>query len=140
MRHTKEWSSSYKSADFGKAYLGDDRGQPAIGIGEVKNKVQDGVEQVLRRVKHLPGLQRNLISVGVLYHDGLLFWGEPDGKAMKIMKGDEVVMIGEKMTSILYKFQGCVISGGVTEDGVAETTEFSLGGGSKALDSLDGSQ
>jgi hypothetical protein len=56
MRHKKEWFSSHKFGDFGKTYLGDDRGHPTIGIGEVKIKMQDGVEQVLRGVKHVPGL------------------------------------------------------------------------------------
>jgi hypothetical protein len=45
--HKREWFSSYKCDDFGKVYLGDDRGQPTIGIGEVRIKMQDGVDQVL---------------------------------------------------------------------------------------------
>jgi hypothetical protein len=30
---------------------------------------------------------------------------------MKIMNGDEVVMIGERVTSILYKLHGCAVVG-----------------------------
>jgi hypothetical protein len=63
-----------------------------------------------------------------------LFWGESDGKTLKIMKGDEDVMIGERMTSNLYKLQGCVVA-----SGVAEIVEFSSNDGSKVLDSSGGS-
>jgi hypothetical protein len=32
---------------------------------------------------------------------------------------DEAMMIDERMTSNLYKLQGCAVAGGVTEDGFA---------------------
>ena len=137
--HKREWSSSYESGDFGKAYLGDHRGQPVIGIGEIKIKMEGRAEQVLRGVKHVPEIRRNLISLGALNHDGFLFRAEPDGRTMKIMKGDDAMMIGERMTSNLYKLQGCVVAGGVIEDGVAGIAEFSSGGESKVLDSSGGS-
>jgi hypothetical protein len=46
---------------------------------------------------------------------------------MKIMKGDETVMIGVRTVSHLSKLQGCTIAGGVMEDGVAGLAVFSEG-------------
>ncbi|KAL6598814.1 hypothetical protein ACP70R_046074 [Stipagrostis hirtigluma subsp. patula] len=121
-------------------YLGDDMGHRAIGIGDIKIKTQDGVEWVLRGVKHVLELRSNLISLGALHGDGLLSRAEPDGKTMKVMKGNEIVMIGERMASQLYKLQGCIVAGGVVEDGVARMAVHSEGGGSEARSySLGGS-
>jgi hypothetical protein len=50
--HKREWFTSYKSGNFGSAYLGDDTGYRAIGVGDIKIKAQGGVEQVLRGVRH----------------------------------------------------------------------------------------
>jgi hypothetical protein len=58
----------------------------------------------------------------------MLFRAEPDMKTMKIMKGDETVMRGERIVSHLYKLQGCTIAGGVMEDGVAGLAVFFEGG------------
>jgi hypothetical protein len=84
---------------------------------------------VLQSVRHVPGLHRNLISLGALRGDGMLFWAEPDLKTMNIMKGDKTVMIGERTVSHLYKLQGCTVAGGVMEDGVAGVAVFSERGG-----------
>jgi hypothetical protein len=67
---------------------------------------------VLWGVRHVPGLRRNLISLGAIHGDGMLFRAEADLKTMKIMKGDETVMIGERTVPHLYKLQGCTVAGG----------------------------
>jgi hypothetical protein len=125
--HKREWLTSYESGDFVLAYLGDDTGYRAIGVAEIKMRA--GVEHVLQGVRHVPGLRRNLISLGALYVDGMLFRAEPDLKTMKIMKGDKTVMIGERTVSHLYKLQGCTIACGVMEDGVAGVAVFSKAAG-----------
>jgi len=113
-------------------------GYCAIGVGDIKIKMQDGVVQVLRGVRHVPGLLRNLISLGALHVDGMLFRTEPDGKTMRIMKGDETMMIGERMASHLYKLQGCPVAGGATEDGIASIVVSCDGGGSEAKSDSSG--
>jgi hypothetical protein len=57
----------------------------------------------------------------------MLFRAGPDLKTMKIMKGDNTVMIGERTMSHLYKLQGCTVASGVMEDGVAGLAVFSEG-------------
>jgi hypothetical protein len=84
--HEREWFTSYKSGDFGLAYLGDDTGYRAIEVGDIKIKMRGGVEQVLWGVRHVSGLRRNLISLGALHSDDMLFRAEPDLKTIKIME------------------------------------------------------
>jgi hypothetical protein len=86
----------------------------------------------------MPGLRRNLISLGTLHDDGKLFWVEPDLKTMKIMKGKKTVMIGEMTMSHLYKLQGCTVAGGVMEDAVAGVAVFSEGGRIEVRSGLSG--
>jgi hypothetical protein len=136
--HKREWFTSYKSGDFGLAYLGDDTGYRAIGVGDIKTKMRGGVEQVRRGVRHVPMLRRNLISLGALHGDGMLFRIEPDLKTMKIMKEDETVMIGEMTMSHMYKLQGCTVAGGVMEDGVAGVVVFFEGGGFDVMSDSSG--
>ena len=71
----QEWFSSYKSGEFGLAYVGDDTDYRVAGVGDIKIKMFDGVERMLRGVRHVPGLRRNLISLGVLHDGGMEFLG-----------------------------------------------------------------
>ena len=62
----KAWFSSYIEEDGGLAHLGDDSGYRIIGVEDIKFKMCDGREMLLKGVKHVPGLRRNLISLGLL--------------------------------------------------------------------------
>ena len=136
----REWFSSYKSGEFGLAYVGDDTGYRVAGVGDIKIKMFDGVERMLRGVRHVPGLRRNLISLGVLHDGGMEFRCDRDTKTMKIMEDGVTVMIGERTASHLYKLQGSTIAGGVTETGVAGVAAGSHGGGGSGADSSSSSQ
>src|SRR3954467_13865077 len=94
----REWFSSYKSGEFGSAYVGDDTGYRVAEVGDIKIKMFDGVERMLRGVRHVPGLRRNLISLGVLHDDR-------DKKTLNIMEDEVAVMIGER--GRLHIFTGC---------------------------------
>ena len=99
----REWFSSYKSGELDTTYLGDDTGYRVAGVGDVKIKMFDGVERVLRGVRHVPGLRRNLISLGVLHDGGMVFRCDRDRKTMRIMEDEVTGMTGERTTSHLYK-------------------------------------
>jgi hypothetical protein len=133
----KEWFFSYKSSEFGFVYLGDDTSYPAVGVGEVKIKLEDGGEHVLQGVRHVPGLKRNLISLGTLHEEGLIFHGNRNRKTIEIMKGKMTVMTGEKVESHLYKLRGCTVAGGVQEEAVAGIA-IAFGGGGSGADSSGG--
>jgi hypothetical protein len=135
-----EWFSSYKSGEFGSAYVGDDTGYRVAGIGDIKIKMFDGVERMFRGDRHVLGLRRNLISLGVLHDGGMEFRCDRDKKTLNIMEDEVTVMIGERTASHLYKLQGSTIAGGVTETGVAGIAEGSHGGGGSGADSSSSSQ
>lgn len=125
----REWFSSYKSSEFGLAYVGDDTGYRVAGVGDIKIKMFDGVERMLWGVRHVPGLRRNLISLGVLHDGGMEFRCDWDKKNMKIMKDGVTVMIGERTASHLYKLQGSSIAVGAMKSGAAGVAVESHGGG-----------
>ena len=136
----REWFSSYKSGEFDTAYLGDDTGYRVAGVGDIKIKMFDGVERVLRGVRHVPGLRRNLISLGVLHDGGMVFRCDRDRKTMRIMEDEVIVMTGERTASHLYKLRGSTIAGGAMEDGVAGVAAVFHGGGGSAADSSGSSR
>ena len=67
---------------------------------------------MLRGVRYVPGLRRNLISLGVLHDGGMEFRCDWDKKIMKIMEDEMIVMIGKWTASHLYKLQGSTTTGG----------------------------
>ena len=112
----KEWFSSYIEEDGGLAHLGDDSGYRIIGVGDIKFKMCDGREMLLKGVKHMPGLRRNLISLGLLHDEGWLYQAAPDKKTLRVMQKGKIVMIGEESSAHQYKLKGSVVEGGVIED------------------------
>ncbi|KAL2243895.1 UNVERIFIED_CONTAM: Retrovirus-related Pol polyprotein from transposon TNT 1-94 [Sesamum indicum] len=66
----KDIMESYTSGDFGLVYLADNKPLKIIGKGDVRIKSTNGSCWILHDVRHIPGLKRNLISVGQLDSDG----------------------------------------------------------------------
>ena len=122
----KELFSSYTEKENGFAYLGDGSGYLAVGVGDIKFKLYDGEEILLKGVKHVPGLTRNLISLGLLHEEGCLYQAVPDKKTLRVMHGGKTVMIGEKSIAHQYKLKGTVVEGGVM-DGNANVAVFGCG-------------
>ncbi|CAM8883282.1 unnamed protein product [Rhodiola kirilowii] len=104
---------NYISGDFGKVYLGDVEPLEVAGKGDVRIKTPDGSILQLRGVRHIPGLKKNLLSVGQLDEDGydVTF----NCRNWKIAKGARVIAQGKK-EGTLYNVRnvqnGIVGSGG----------------------------
>ena len=90
---------NYVTGDFGKVYLADGEALEIEGMGDVPINLPNGSAWLLQKVRHVPKLMRNLISVGQLDADGhsVLF----TGGTWKITKGAMVVARGTK-TGTLY--------------------------------------
>ena len=67
--------------------MGDGSGYLAVGVGDIKFKLYDGEEILLKGVKHVPGLTRNLISLGLLHEEGWLYQAVLDKKTLRVMHG-----------------------------------------------------
>ena len=60
----QEIMENYVSGDFGKVHLADDETLKIVGKGDIRLKFPNQTTWKLQGVRHVPGLRRNLISVG----------------------------------------------------------------------------
>ena len=95
----QEIMENYVSGDFGKVHLADDETLKIVGKGDIILKLPNQTTWKLQGVRHVPGLRRNLISVGQL--DGEGYCTTFSGHEWKITKGALVIARGKK-TGTLY--------------------------------------
>ena len=62
----QEIIQNYAAGDFGKVYLADGLVLDVVGLGNVRISLPNGSVWLLEKVRHIPNLRRNLISVGQL--------------------------------------------------------------------------
>lgn len=67
------------------------------GIGKVRFVNSDGTTFMLHDVRYMPGMSRNLISMGTLDSKGCEFEGK--NGVLKVMKGDITYMKGTRRES-----------------------------------------
>jgi len=80
--------------------MGDDHPCNVEGIGTVRIKMFDGIVRELKKVRYVPQLKRNLISIGALKMLGLMV-SIRDG-VLKMTKGSMVVMQGVRRNNLYY--------------------------------------
>jgi hypothetical protein len=90
---------NYVTGDFRKVYLADGTTLDVVGLGDVRIRVHSDSVWKLQKVRHVPELKKNLISVGQLDEEGhsIHFHG---GK-WKVSKGARILARGHK-TGTLY--------------------------------------
>ncbi|RVW86112.1 Retrovirus-related Pol polyprotein from transposon TNT 1-94 [Vitis vinifera] len=95
----QEIMQNYVAGDFGKVYLADGSALDVVGLGDVQISLPNGSVWLLEKVRHIPDLRRNLISIGQLDDEGhaILFVGG----TWKVTKGVRVLARGKK-TGTLY--------------------------------------
>nr|KAK3012726.1 hypothetical protein RJ639_009559 [Escallonia herrerae] len=95
--------SNYVHGDYGHVTVGNGYRCNIIGKEKVKIKLSNGGTLVLKDVRHIPELQKNLISVSGLDREGyFVAFGE---KQWKVTKGSMVVARGERVGT-LYTLSG----------------------------------
>ena len=74
----REIIQNYVAGDFGKVYLADGSTLDVFGMGDFQILLPNGFVWLLEKVRHIPNLKRNLISVGQLDDEGhaILFVGD----------------------------------------------------------------
>ncbi|KAM5586179.1 hypothetical protein ABKV19_005205 [Rosa sericea] len=75
----QEIMQTYTSGNFGKVYTAYNESLDVVGKGDVRIKLPNGDIWILPDVRHIPGLKRNLISVGQLTNEGYGVSCSPDG-------------------------------------------------------------
>ena len=68
----RDWFSSFEKLDRCFTVMGDDHPCNVEGIGTVRVKMFDGTVRELKKVRYVPQLKRNLISIGALKTLGLV--------------------------------------------------------------------
>jgi hypothetical protein len=61
--HRKHFQD-YDQGDFGQVHLGDDAPYKIVGMGKVQIKQKNGNQWLLKEVRHVLDLRKNLISTG----------------------------------------------------------------------------
>ena len=93
---------NYVAGNYGKVYLANGELLDIVGIGDITLKMSDGHVWRISKVRHVPKLMHNLISLGQLdgeghnmtFHDG----------AWKVTKGAMVVARGHKIGTLYMTF------------------------------------
>ena len=85
----------YVQGDFGQVHLGDDKPCKIVGMGKVLVKQQNGNQWLLKEVRHVLDLKKNLISKGQLGGEGCVT--NFTDKTWKVTKGALVIEKGENL-------------------------------------------
>lgn len=79
---SKGYFSIYKPVDNGVIYMRNNQACKIAGIGTVTVKMTNETERTFHRVRYVPSLKRNLISLGQSIKDGYVSKGQ--GVELKI--------------------------------------------------------
>ena len=60
----RKFFHDYVQGDFGHVLLGDDEPCKLVGKGKVRIKLNNGNDWLLKDVRHVPAMKRNIISTG----------------------------------------------------------------------------
>jgi transposase InsO family protein len=91
---SREIFLNFRSGNFGKVYLADNKALEITGRGDVTIQTSEGGKWKLQDVRYIPNLKKNLISVGQLDSAGYkTVFGE---SSWKIVKGAMVIARGTK--------------------------------------------
>nr|CDN96898.1 putative Ty-1 copia retrotransposon [Phaseolus vulgaris] len=106
----RDWFFEFQELDGGVVYMGNDNPCKTVGIGSIKLRNHDGSTRILRDVRYVPKLKKNLISLGALESKGLVVTMR-DG-ILKATLG-ALVMLKGVMKNNLYYYQGSTVVGTV---------------------------
>ncbi|KAE8679209.1 Retrovirus-related Pol polyprotein from transposon TNT 1-94 [Hibiscus syriacus] len=104
MTSRREWFHHYEPVSGGSVYSCNDHALEIIGVGTIKLKMYDGTIKVVRDVRHVKGLKKNLLSYGLLDNNASKI--ETRKGIMKVFRGALVVLKGEKIAANLYMLKG----------------------------------
>ncbi|KAE8722570.1 Peptidyl-prolyl cis-trans isomerase FKBP62 [Hibiscus syriacus] len=104
MTSRREWFHHYEPVLGGSVYSCNDHALEIVGVGTIKLKMYDGTIKVVRDVRHVKGLKKNLLSYGLLDNNASKI--ETRKGIMKVFRGALVVLKGEKIAANLYMLKG----------------------------------
>jgi hypothetical protein len=109
----RDWFDTYRSVNSGIVTMGNGAHCKIriTGIGNIRIKMFNGVVKTLCDVRHVPEVEKNLISLGTLNLNGYSYKSE--GGVMNVTKGAIIMMKGQKNSKNIYKLLGSIVVGGI---------------------------
>ncbi|KAL8166893.1 hypothetical protein V2J09_008392 [Rumex salicifolius] len=86
----KEWFTSLEPVESGIVYMGNNTQCKVLGKGDLNLRTHDGMIRTLTGVRYIPGLKRNLISLGTL--EALGHRHSAENGSLKVCKGAMVIL------------------------------------------------
>lgn len=108
MTPNRSWFETFEPGQGGSVLLGNNKACSIRGIGNIRLRLHDGSENLLKQVRFIPELKHNLISLGILESDGS--WFKSENGVLKIFKNKDLIMTGNKKSS-LYSLVGSTVIG-----------------------------
>ena len=94
----RAWFNTYREISGESVFVGNNNESNIAGIGSVTMKLKDGTVKLLRNVRHVPHLKRNLISLGMLDSLGCEYKGKCG--VFQVFMGSKLVLVGEKVNDL----------------------------------------
>ena len=88
------WFNTYKEINGEFVVMGNNNACSIAGIGLVTMKLKDGTVKLLRNVRHVPHLKRNLISLAMLDSLGCEYKGKCG--VFQVFIGPKEVLVGKR--------------------------------------------
>ena len=109
----KEWFTDFCNLESGAVMIGNNQPCRTMEIGTIRVKMFDGMVRELKKVRFVPALKKNLISVGALEAKGYKVTIE-DG-TMKFTHGAMVILQGVRRHNLYYLKRGTTDEANVVE-------------------------
>ena len=104
----KDYFIEYHEFDGGRVMMGNNAMCRIISIGSVKLRLHNGTLLMIKQVRHVPDLKRNLISLGMFNQMGYNISLESGD--LRVMNGSKTILKGNKKNEV-YVLDGKVIAG-----------------------------
>jgi len=98
-----DWFQNFSTKETGTVFMGNNHSCKVKGIGDIPLKLHDNKIRMLTDVRYVPGLKRNLISLGTL--DELGFSYRAENSSLHVYKNDDLILSGTKKHG-LYVLNG----------------------------------
>lgn len=96
----KTWFEEITESKQGIVVQGNDNSCQVKGIGTIRLQMHDGINRILKDVRFLPELKRNLISLGTL--ESSVYELKLENRVLKVSRGSLLVIKGKKINSLYF--------------------------------------
>ena len=94
----RAWFNTYKEINGESVFMGNNEACYIAGIASVTMKLKDGNVKLLRNVRHVSHLKRNLISLGMVDSLGCEYKGKCG--VFQVCMDSRVVLVGKKVNDL----------------------------------------